>query len=94
VGTSGGQLNDQGFALMRQGRYAEAIPVLERAVKSFPAGSQDTTYAYALYNLGSSLRQAGRASEAIPVLERRLQILNQTDTVRRELELARGEAGR
>jgi eukaryotic-like serine/threonine-protein kinase len=91
---SGPQLNDEGFALMRQGRYAEAIPLLERAVKEFPAGSQDTTYAYALYNLGSSLRHAGRAGEAIPILERRLQIPNQTDVVRRELDLARRDAGR
>jgi tetratricopeptide (TPR) repeat protein len=94
VGASGAQLNDQGFALMRQGRYAEAIPLLEQAVKSFPAGSQSTSYAYALYNLGSSLRRAGRAGEAVPVLERRLQIPNQTDVVRRELELARRDAAR
>jgi tetratricopeptide (TPR) repeat protein len=79
---------------MRQGRYAEAIRPLQQAVKQFPAGSQDNTYAYALYNLGSSLRHAGRAGEAIPILERRLQIPNQTDVVRRELELARREAGR
>jgi tetratricopeptide (TPR) repeat protein len=79
---------------MGQGRYQDAIPVLERAVRSFPAGSQDTSYAYALYNLGSSLRQAGRAGEAIPILERRLQIPNQTDVVRRELDQARREAGR
>jgi serine/threonine-protein kinase len=94
-GTAGaGQLNDQGYALMRQGRYGEAIPLLERAVKGFPAGSQDTTYAYALYNLGSSLRHAGRADEAIPILERRLQIPNQTDVVQRELDQARRDAGK
>jgi tetratricopeptide (TPR) repeat protein len=91
---SGPQLNDQGFALMRQGRYQEAIPVLERAVKAFPAGGQDTTYAYALYNLGASLRRAGRAGEAIPILERRLQIPNQTDVVQRELDRARREAAK
>jgi serine/threonine-protein kinase len=89
---SGSQLNDQGFALMGQGRYQEAIPLLEQAVKSYPAGSQDNTYAYALYNLGASLRHAGRAGEAIPVLERRLQIPNQTDVVRHELDQARREA--
>jgi eukaryotic-like serine/threonine-protein kinase len=94
VAANASQLNDQGFALMRQRRYAEAIPLLERAVRSFPAGSQDTTYAYALYNLGFSLRHAGRAAEAVPILERRLRIPNQTATVRRELDLARRDAGR
>jgi tetratricopeptide (TPR) repeat protein len=89
----GARLNDEGFALMRQGQYQEAIPVLERAVRAFPAGSQDTTYAYALYNLGASLRRAGRAGEAIPVLERRLQFPNQRDVVQRELDLARRDAG-
>jgi serine/threonine-protein kinase len=87
-------LNDQGFALMRQGRYGEAIPLLEQAVKAFPAGSRDTTYAYALFNLGSALRHAGRAGEAIPILERRLQIPNQTDVVQRELDQARRDAGK
>jgi tetratricopeptide (TPR) repeat protein len=87
-------LNDQGFALMGQGRYQEAIPLLEQAVKAFPAGSRDTTYAYALFNLGSALRHARRAGEAIPILERRLQIPNQTDVVQRELDQARRDAGK
>jgi eukaryotic-like serine/threonine-protein kinase len=90
----GARLNSQGYALMRQGRYDEAIPVLQRAVRAFPEGSQQTTYAYALYNLGASLRRAGRADEAIPILERRLQFPNQRDVVQRELDLARRDAGR
>jgi serine/threonine protein kinase len=88
----GARLNAQGFALMRQERFEEAIPVLERAVEAFPEGTSDIRYAYALYNLGSSLRRAGRPREAIPYLERRLQIPNQAATVRRELETARREA--
>jgi eukaryotic-like serine/threonine-protein kinase len=62
-------------------------------VDSFPAGTSDITYAYALFHLGKSLRMAGRPAEAIPILEQRLQIPNQAGTVRRELELARQEAG-
>jgi serine/threonine-protein kinase len=87
------ELNDQGYALMRQERYDEAIPLLERAVAAYPEGSQELTYAYALYNLGRSLRLAGRPDEAIPILERRLEIPNQTETVQRELDAARAEAG-
>ena len=60
---------------MQQGRYDEAIPVLQRAVAS-SQGSGGLTHAYALYNLGRSLRLAGRPREAIPILERRLRIPN------------------
>ena len=89
----GAQLNSQGFALMSQGDYDGAVPVLQQAVKSFPPGTSDLNYAYALFNLGKSLRLAGRPDEAIPVLEQRLKIPNQTGTVRRELELAKQQAG-
>jgi eukaryotic-like serine/threonine-protein kinase len=92
-GTSGAELNAQGFELMNQGRYDEAIPVLQQAVKSYPEGTTDLNYAYALYNLGRSLRLAGRPDDAIPILEKRLKIPNQTETVRRELELAKQQAG-
>ena len=86
-------LNDQGFALMNEGRYDEAVPLLQQAVNTYPEGSTDLTYAFALYNLGRSLRLAGRPDEAIPVLEARLEIPNQTSTVQRELDAARAEAG-
>jgi tRNA A-37 threonylcarbamoyl transferase component Bud32 len=86
-------LNDQGFALIQEGDYEGAIPVLQRAVDSYPEGTTDLGYAYALYNLGNALRLAGRPEEAIPVLEQRLEIPDQTSTVERELELARQEAG-
>jgi tetratricopeptide (TPR) repeat protein len=87
------QLNDRGFALMGEGRFDEAVPLLEQAVRAADPQAADATYAYALFNLGSSLRQAGRPREAVPVLERRLTIPNQTQTVRKELERARREAG-
>jgi eukaryotic-like serine/threonine-protein kinase len=89
---SGADFNQQGFELMNQGRYEEAIPVLQRAVDAL-SGSGDLTYAYALYNLGRSLRLAGRPAEAIPVLEERLAIPNQRGVVKQELEAARREAG-
>jgi tetratricopeptide (TPR) repeat protein len=87
------ELNDQGFALMNEGRHDEAIPVLQQAVAGFPEGSSDLTLAYALYNLGRSLRLAGRPDEAIPVLERRLEFSNQRGVVKKEIEAARREAG-
>jgi eukaryotic-like serine/threonine-protein kinase len=92
--SEGARLNQQGFDLMGQGRYEEAIPILQRAVNSFPPGTTDVNYAYALFNLGKSLRLAGRPDEAIPILEQRLAIPNQTGVVQRELELARQDAAR
>jgi serine/threonine protein kinase len=86
-------LNDEGFALIQAGEYDAAVPVLEEAVGAYPEGSEDLTYAYALFNLGDALRLSGRPEEAIPVLERRLEIPNQTSTVEEELEAARAEAG-
>jgi TolA-binding protein len=88
----GAALNDQGFALMRQGDYAAAVPVLQRAVASFPEDSQDINYAYALFNLGKSLNRSGRPDEAIPYLEKRLTWPDQRETVQSELDDARANA--
>ncbi len=89
TGLSGAKLNDQGFELIQAGDYEGAVPLLQRAVDSFSAGTTDLTYAYALFNLGNALRLAGRPEEAIPILERRLEIPNQVGTVSRELAAAR-----
>jgi len=87
----GYELNDEGYALIQDGRPEEAIPVLERAVDALE-GTGDLTYAYALYNLGHALRLAGRPEEAIPILEARLEIPNQSGVVRQELAAAREAA--
>jgi serine/threonine protein kinase len=92
TGVSGEQLNDQGYALIQQGRYDEAIPILQRAVDGLAADG-GITYAYALFNLGNALRLAGRPEEAIPILEQRLEYPDQTEVVQRELDLARAAAG-
>jgi serine/threonine-protein kinase len=89
----GAALNSQGFALMNQGDYDQAIPILQQAVDSFPPGTNDLNYAYALFNLGKSLRLAGQPDKAIPILEQRLEIPNQTETVQHELDLAKQQAG-
>ncbi len=88
----GAELNNQGFDLMSAGQYDDAVPVLQEAVRSFPPGTGNLNYAYALFNLGKSLRLAGRPDEAIPVLEQRLEIPNQTDAVQAELDRAKREA--
>jgi eukaryotic-like serine/threonine-protein kinase len=90
---AGSSLNQEGYELIQAGEYGAAVPVLEEAVGTFPEGSKELDYAYALFNLGNALRLSGHAEEAIPILERRLEIPNQTGIVERELEAARAEAG-
>lgn len=87
-------LNEQGFALIAAGEAEAAVPILEESVAAFPEGSGDLNYAYALYNLGNALRLSGRPEEAIPILERRLEIPDQENAVRSELNAARQEAAR
>jgi serine/threonine-protein kinase len=90
---SGAELNDIGFALIEEGRYDEAVDVLRRAVATFPEGTSDITYAYALFNLGHALRLAGQPEEAIPILRERLEFPNQRGEVLAELEAAMADAG-
>jgi len=86
AGASADALEAQGHSLMLGGAYAQAVPILRRAVQTAAPGS--TTLAYALFDLGRSLRLAGDPQSAAQVLTRRLQIPNQTGVVRQELELA------
>jgi eukaryotic-like serine/threonine-protein kinase len=88
----GASLNAEGFELINEGRPEEAVPILRRAVDSYPSGSTDLNYVYALYNLGHALRLSGQPDEAIPVLEQRLRFPNQRSTVAAELARARAEA--
>jgi eukaryotic-like serine/threonine-protein kinase len=79
-------LEARGHQLMVSGNYSAAIPVLRQAVAAAPRSS--LIYAYALYDLGRSLRLAGDPKDAVAVLYQRLQIPNQTETVREQLQLA------
>jgi serine/threonine-protein kinase len=65
-------LNAQGFALMNQGNYAQAIPLLQRAIAACGDRGALDPCGYASYNLGHSLLQSGRAADAVPWLQRRL----------------------
>jgi len=89
------QLNAQGKALSDKGDYEGAIPVLEKAVRSFPAGTtaqSDLNFAFTLFNLGHALNAGGRPADAVPVLEERLKNPNQRSTVQAELDAAKSAA--
>jgi len=60
-------LNSTGHRLLLQGRYAEAEPLLRRAVA---LGSAMPTRGYTLYNLGWCLLARGKAEEAVEPLRR------------------------
>jgi serine/threonine-protein kinase len=63
------QLNDEGYALMNQREYAQAVPLLRRAAARLRgAGPADPYEAYANYNLGYALLQLGRCRAAIAPL--------------------------
>jgi len=81
----------RGHQLMLDGEYSQAIGVLHHALAAADPGS--VTYAYALFDLGRSLRLSGDLRAAAVVLQQRLQIPNQTDVVRQELQLALRELG-
>lgn len=76
-------LNDQAYALMNQGRYGEALPMLERAVPALRGAG--ITEAYASYNLAASLIALDRCDEALPHLDRSEQIQGR----RSEIDAAR-----
>ncbi len=87
------QLNDAGFALIGQGRYSEAVPLLQRSVAGFQAQGRtgELGFAYALYNLGYALARTGHEAEAVPILQERLRVSdNQRGVVRRELRRIQG----
>lgn len=100
--TLAAQLEAQGHQLLADGRYANAVPVLERALAATgqslgacvqPANEPCLTYAYALYDLGRALLLSGAPAAAVGVLEHRLQIENQQPVVAAELASARRQLG-
>ena len=67
----GHTLNDRGYALIRAGDYASALPLLRAAVRDLRgSGSEDPYEAYANYNLGYSLLRLGRCDQALVPLWR------------------------
>ena len=84
-------LEAQGHQLMLNGNYGAAIPMLQHAIAA--ASPSSLTHAYALFDLGHSLRLAGDPQAAAVVLQKRLQIPNQTEVVRQELQVTLRELG-
>ena len=67
----GHTLNNNGFALQKQGNYSAALPLLQQAVQKLAgAGPSDPYEGYANYNLGYTLYKLSRCDEAVAYLKR------------------------
>jgi hypothetical protein len=87
-------LNDEAYALMQDGRWEEALPLLQRAVPALRGTySDDFRYeAYAEYNLGRTLVELGRCDDAVPHLERSRDLQGNREEIRDALrDCRRGE---
>ncbi len=76
------ELNDQGVRLMQQGRYDDALPLLEQAVAGL-SGSGQTAEAYASYNLAFTRRALGRCDGVIDLLNRSEQVQGERKEITR-----------
>ena len=87
TGGSPSALNDQGYQLMQQGRYEEALPLLEQAVAGL-SGTGELAEAYASYNLAFTRRALGRCDGVLELLDRSEQIQGR----RKEIDRLRKDA--
>ncbi|MCW2955512.1 MAG: pknB [Thermoleophilia bacterium] len=65
-------LHEQAFTRLQQRRYAEALPMAQRALAAL--GGVSPYEAFANYNVGASLAGLGRCSEALRYLDRSEQL--------------------
>jgi tetratricopeptide (TPR) repeat protein len=90
------ELNDEAFALMQDGRWEEALPLLRRAVPALRGTySDDFPYeAYAEYNLGRTLVELDRCGEAVPHLERSRELQGNHPDIKDALRACGAEGGK
>jgi Tfp pilus assembly protein PilF len=75
---------------MQQGRYSEALPLLQQAVPALQGtGPADPAEGYANYNLGYTLVQLGQCSEGQNYLERAQQLEPERKEVHKALQEAK-----
>ncbi len=79
-------LNDEGYALIQDGKYAAALPLLRRAVIAL-RGTGSLTEAYAGFNLAFARFAVGRCDGVVGLIDRSERIQGE----RREIDELRGE---
>jgi tetratricopeptide (TPR) repeat protein len=87
-------LNDDAYRLMQEGRWEEALPLLEEAVPALRGTYSDgfRYEAWAEYNLGRTLVELDRCDEALPHLGRSRDLQGNRREIR-EAERACGPPG-
>jgi hypothetical protein len=88
----GADLNDQAFGLMQEGRWEEALPLLERAVRALK-GTYSAGFpyeAYAEYNLGRTHEALGDCKRARGHLRRSERLQGERDEITAALERCAG----
>jgi tetratricopeptide (TPR) repeat protein len=90
----GARLNLQGHALIKQGKYQEAVSTLHQAVETFPENTENIEYVFAQYNLAHSLRKIGKSDEAIPYLKRCIAYDSHNQMFQKELQAAQRDLSR
>ncbi len=90
----GARLNLAGHALIKQGRYQEAVSTLHQAVETFPENTENVEYVFAQYNLAHSLRKIGKSEEAIPYLKRCIAYDSNNEMFQKELQAAQRDISR
>jgi len=73
---------------MNQGRYSEALPVLQQAVQKLD-GTGDIYEAYADYNLAYTMIQLGDCAGALPLLDESEQIQGYRSEIKSARKTAR-----
>ena len=86
--TDGVALNDEGFALMQDGDYTGALPLLEQAVDAL-GGSGSLAEAYASYNLAFTRFALGSCDGVLPLLDRSEAVQGK----RKEIDALRSDCG-
>ena len=87
TGESAVALSDQGRDLIREGRYEEAIPPIERSLQ-LSSGTGWLVEAYASYNLAFARLELGRCDDVGALLDRSEEIQGR----RKEIDGLRREA--
>lgn len=77
-------LNERGYGLMQQRQWAQALPLLERAVRELQGHTSDVVDGWANYNLGVTLLALGRCADAVGPL----QAAQQLEPDRHEVDVA------
>jgi hypothetical protein len=86
------RLNDQAYALMNQGRYEEALPMLERAIQPL-RGTGELAEAYTSYNLAATRLALGRCDGVIALLNRSQAIQGERSEITEAREQAQEQCG-